>query len=77
MPRKTIIQSISFQQDIWNYLQDKKNISALVDEAIREYKLKRETPELKIRLLKEAKRDLIKKVNEIDEEIKEIQDTLF
>ena len=70
MARRTIPQCISFQPEIWDFLEKKKNKSEIVNEAIKEYKEKRTIPEQKIKLLKQQKRELIKKINEIDEEIK-------
>lgn len=73
MGRKTIIQSISFQPDVWNYLEKKPNISELVNEAVREHKRTKTSPELKVKQLKDKKRELIKKINGIDEEVKRLK----
>ena len=70
MARRTIPQSISFQPDVWSYLEKKHNISGLVNDAVRLYKKTNTTPELKIKLLKEEKRELAKQMNGLDEEIK-------
>ncbi len=73
MARKTIPQTVSFQPQIWNFLKERKNISAIVNEAIGEYKKARTTPESRIKLLKERKRELAKQMNEIDEKINKIK----
>ena len=72
MSRKTTVQSVSFQPDVWKFLENKK-ISTIVNEALREYRKNRTTPEQKIKLLKQQKRELIKKINQMDEEIKSLK----
>ena len=73
MARKTVLQSISFQPDVWNYLQRHPNISHLVNQAVKEYKERRDTPELKIKMLRTKKKELAKQMNKIDEEIKDLK----
>ena len=74
MSRKTIIQSISFQPDSWEFI--KENPTSIVNEAIREFKKRRITPEQKVKILREQKKELAKKIYQIDEEIKVIESEL-
>ena len=68
MSRKTVVQSVSFQLDVWRFLEGKE-VSKIINEAIREYRKSRLMPETKILLLKQEKRELMKKLAVIDEEI--------
>jgi len=70
--RKTIVQSISFQLEVWDWLQLKPNISQIVNEALKEYQSRRKNPEEKIKILKDKKREIVKQMNSIDEEIENI-----
>jgi len=72
MSRKTVIQSISFQPDVWNFVQT--NPTEIVNEALREFKKRRLTPEQKIKILREQKKELAKKIYQIEEEIKVMED---
>jgi len=73
MSRRTIIQSVSFQPDVWDYLESKP-VSSIVNEAVRLHKKTMTTKELKIKYLKEQKREHSKKMNELDEEIKRLME---
>ena len=70
MARRTIPQTVSFQPDVWSFLEKQYNKSIVINQAVREYQQSRTTPEQKIKLLKQQKRDLIKKINILDDEIK-------
>lgn len=70
--RRTIVCSISFQLEVWDWLKSKPNISKIVNIALKEYQERRKKPEEKINLLKDKKRDIIKQLNRIDEEIDNI-----
>ncbi|KKL07917.1 hypothetical protein LCGC14_2581160 [marine sediment metagenome] len=74
MGRKTIPQSISFQPDVWNFLKERKNISTIVNEAVREYRKIRTTPELKIKMLKIKKKEHAQEIYKISEEIKDLEE---
>jgi len=74
MARRTIIQSISFQPDVWNYLKDRSSISGLVNQAVRDYRKTKTTPELKIKQLKEKRKEAAKQIYQFDEEIKMLKE---
>lgn len=69
--RKTIPMTISFQPDIWDYIKN-KNKSDIVNEALREHKKNRLSPEERIKLKKEEIGRLNKKITELKQEIDDI-----
>ena len=71
--KKTIVCSVSFEKPNWEFINGKKNISSIVNEALREYIVRRTNPELKIKLLKDKKRELAKQMALLDEEIRMIE----
>lgn len=70
--RKTIVQSVSFQLDVLEWLQQKSNVSQVVNEALKEYIKNRQSSEQKIKRLKEEAGKINKRLAEIKQEIDDI-----
>ncbi len=76
--RKTILQTISFEPKIYNFLHrlPSGKISEYVNQAIKEKTTRETTKEGKIRMLKTKRRELGKKINEVDEKLSFLEEGL-
>lgn len=71
--KRTIIQSISFQADVYEKLNKLKNVSKFVNEAVRYYLKVNSTKELKRKMIREQKRELARKMAILGEEEKRLK----
>ncbi len=71
--KRTIIQSVSFQIDLYEQLNKVDNVSAYVNEAVRYYIKVNSNKELKRKMIRDQKREYARKMAQLDEEDKRLK----
>lgn len=74
--RKSIPHSVSFTVENYNFLQKlpKRTISTYINTSILEKRFRETTKEGRLIVLKEKKRELAKKMNNIDKKIMDLEE---
>lgn len=72
--RTTKVVPLSLDRDIANYLLTKSNKSEYVNNAVREKMFREKTPEIKIKEIKDRKRELAIQITKLTEEQSKIEE---
>jgi len=74
--RKTIIQTLSIKPDVWDYLKKRQNKSEVVNQALREFIKRQQTPKEVLKKLRTEKKALAKKIFELEEKEEKIEEMM-